>query len=300
VIDTGSALTFRGELFLHVGDLANAEVDARTLLELSTGYGWPLGEQFGVAHLGAVLVERGELDAADELLGDGAVPDVYGGLWVLLDRGRLRHAQGRLEEAAAELRECGRRALAIDHYNPAVIPWRSQLAQVLAELGETTEARWLASDELGRAHALGGRRALGIALCAAAAVGDDRIGLLREATTVLDASDARLECARAHAALGEALRRAGEAEAEAELRLAAELARACGARALEAQALGAQPREPALTPSERRVAELAAAGQQDREIAEALFVATATVEEQLRSVYRKLGVESRAQLGRAL
>ena len=46
----------------------------------------------------------------------------------------------------------------------------------------------------------------------------------------------------------------------------------------------------ALTPSERRIAELAAAGQQNREIAEALFVTMATVEFHLRNAYRKLGI----------
>ena len=36
-------LTFRSELYLRVGDLANAEIDARTLLQIATGYGWALG-----------------------------------------------------------------------------------------------------------------------------------------------------------------------------------------------------------------------------------------------------------------
>ena len=56
----------------------------------------------------------------------------------------------------------------------------------------------------------------------------------------------------------------------------------------------------ALTPSERRIAELAAGGQQNREIAEALFVTMATVEFHLRNAYRKLGISSRTQLAGAL
>ncbi|HEY6888694.1 MAG TPA: helix-turn-helix transcriptional regulator, partial [Solirubrobacter sp.] len=47
---------------------------------------------------------------------------------------------------------------------------------------------------------------------------------------------------------------------------------------------------------ERRIAELAGEGQQNREIAEALFVTTATVEYHLRNAYRKLGISSRTQL----
>lgn len=50
----------------------------------------------------------------------------------------------------------------------------------------------------------------------------------------------------------------------------------------------------------RRIAELAAAGQQNREIAEALFVTMATVEFHLRNAYRKLGISSRTQLANAL
>jgi DNA-binding NarL/FixJ family response regulator len=53
-------------------------------------------------------------------------------------------------------------------------------------------------------------------------------------------------------------------------------------------------------PSERRISELAAGGRQNREIAEALFVTTATVEYHLRSAYRKLGIASRTQLSETL
>lgn len=57
----------------------------------------------------------------------------------------------------------------------------------------------------------------------------------------------------------------------------------------------------ALTPSERRVGELAARGMTTREIAATLFVTTKTVEFHLRNVYRKLDVpSSRAELTRIL
>jgi len=51
-----------------------------------------------------------------------------------------------------------------------------------------------------------------------------------------------------------------------------------------------------LTPGEQRVAELAASGLKNREIAAALFVSPKTVEANLARVYRKLGVHSRAEL----
>ncbi len=56
----------------------------------------------------------------------------------------------------------------------------------------------------------------------------------------------------------------------------------------------------ALTPSERRVAELAAGGMTNPEIAQALFVTLNTVEGHLRHVYQKLAISSRGQLPAAL
>jgi len=59
------------------------------------------------------------------------------------------------------------------------------------------------------------------------------------------------------------------------------------------------PRRPTeLTPAERRVAELAASGMTNRDVASALFVSPKTVEVNLSRVYRKLGIHSRAELGR--
>jgi DNA-binding NarL/FixJ family response regulator len=56
----------------------------------------------------------------------------------------------------------------------------------------------------------------------------------------------------------------------------------------------------ALTASERRVAQLAADGMSNKEIAQTLFVTIKTVELHLSHVYRKLEISSRAQLDKAL
>jgi DNA-binding CsgD family transcriptional regulator len=74
----------------------------------------------------------------------------------------------------------------------------------------------------------------------------------------------------------------------------------------ELAATGARPRKlvvtglESLTASERRVAELAAQDLSNKEIAQALFVTVKTVEVHLSSVYRKLELSSRRQLGAAL
>ena len=56
----------------------------------------------------------------------------------------------------------------------------------------------------------------------------------------------------------------------------------------------------ALTASERRVAELAALGLTNRQIAQALFVTTKTVEMHLGHVYPKLGITGRGEIAAAL
>lgn len=55
-----------------------------------------------------------------------------------------------------------------------------------------------------------------------------------------------------------------------------------------------------LTPTEQRIAELAATGLSNPEIAGRVYLSRKTVEANLARVYRKLGISSRAQLGRAL
>jgi DNA-binding CsgD family transcriptional regulator len=55
-----------------------------------------------------------------------------------------------------------------------------------------------------------------------------------------------------------------------------------------------------LTPSEQRVADLAASGMSNRDIATTLFINTKTVEHNLSRVYAKLGIRSRAELGRRI
>jgi len=91
-----------------------------------------------------------------------------------------------------------------------------------------------------------------------------------------------------------------------------DLARKVGAFGLagrandEIAATGARPRRvlqtelDALTASERRVAQLAADGMSNKEIAQTLFVTIKTVETHLSHAYRKLEISSRARLHKAL
>ena len=75
---------------------------------------------------------------------------------------------------------------------------------------------------------------------------------------------------------------------------------------IELRATGARPRRvlltglEALTASERRIAELAAGGLTNREIAQTLFITTRTVEGHLTYVFNKLNVKGRTELPAAL
>ena len=144
----------------------------------------------------------------------------------------------------------------------------------------------------------------------------DHRGLRNLRTAVQLAANAppRLETIRAYVDLGAALRRENRrSDARAWLERGADMASLGGAVALsrrarvELAATGARPRRDALlsgpaslTPSERRIAELAATGQSNREIAQALFVTPKTVEYHLRNTYRKLDIQTRRDLADAL
>jgi DNA-binding CsgD family transcriptional regulator len=75
---------------------------------------------------------------------------------------------------------------------------------------------------------------------------------------------------------------------------------AARARAELTRSSGTSTRALGLTPSEQRVAELAATGMTTRDVAAALFISPKTVESNLARVYRKLGIKSRAELGRVM
>jgi DNA-binding CsgD family transcriptional regulator len=62
----------------------------------------------------------------------------------------------------------------------------------------------------------------------------------------------------------------------------------------------APPAPAAITAAEAKIAELAAAGRTNQEIARALFMSTRTVEAHLTRVYRKLGIRSRTELAHRL
>ncbi len=312
---------FRAQTYVLRGDLGEAEAEAREAL--AAGEAWGTSARFlghSAAFLAEALMEQGKLDEAAAALartGIGqSLPEDDSRLLYFPDiRARLRLLNGDLVGGLEEMLDTGRRFEAVGSRNPAFIAWRSPAALALLRLGKQDEAGRLTSEELELARNWGTPRALGAALRAAGLVegGQQGLALLREAVEVLTDSPAKLEHAKARTELGAALRRANRrSEAREQLRHALELATICGATSLAARAesellaTGARPRRIALsgvdslTPSERRVAEMAAQGPTNREIAQALFVTQRTVEVHLTSIYRKLAISSRSQLAAAL
>jgi DNA-binding CsgD family transcriptional regulator/tetratricopeptide (TPR) repeat protein len=321
----GSAFAFalafllRGDVAHLRGSLSDAEADLRLAIEAGESHGLGIGLLTPMAMLADTLMDRGELaaaaDALERIAPSEELPETVHLLSFRESRARLRIMQGRTREGLAELLGLGRRYEALGGRNPAMIAWRSQAALASLELGERDEARRLAAEEVELARQWGAPRALGNSLRAAGLVegGERGLALLREATDVLEESPALLARARALTDLGAALRRANRrAAARDPLRRGLELAHSCGAKPLaerahtELVATGARPRRlvltgvDSLTPSERRVAGMAADGMTNRDIAQALFVTPRTVEVHLSSVYRKLAISSRSQLPQAL
>jgi len=118
----------------------------------------------------------------------------------------------------------------------------------------------------------------------------------------------RFDRARTLLVLGQLERRRGERRAaRSTLQEAARLFDEVGAAGwatnarAELDRVGLHPGSPdRLTPAEWRVAELAASGHTNREVAALLFVSSKTVEAHLARVYRKLGIRSRAELGQRM
>ncbi len=207
-----AVLAQRAWLAFRRGDLTAAEADARALLDGPGASAPPLLLNRATCVLIDVLVERGDLDEAEQTLEPLAVdlPGTSQTAAILRHaRGRLRFAQRRFAEALGDLQSAGEIATGALALSPCYLSWRSEAALAALALGEAAAARRLSDEELELARAFGAPRALGIALRAAGLVAGGHRGeaQLREAIDVLVGPDTRLEYARAQADLGALLRR---------------------------------------------------------------------------------------------
>lgn len=309
------AACYQAHMYLQRGRVREAEAE----IDYANSFGdhaWPQGIAVKI-HVGIeALIEQGRLsDAEAQATRLDAIDlprTLLTPLFAICSRGRLRVAQGRFAEALDDLFHVGRYSRVS---NPAVFAWRSHAAPALAALGRREEARDLLARDLELARCFGVARPIGMNLRAAGVLegGEEGIELLRESAQTLERCPSPLERAHSLVELGSALRRRGRrAVSLPSLRLGLELADHAGALALAQRArreladAGARPHRPArlgrdaLTPSELRIARMAAEGSTNKQIAQGLFVSLRTVETHLTHTYAKLGIAARPDLAPAL
>jgi DNA-binding CsgD family transcriptional regulator len=305
-----------GRTLLWRGELREAEERLEAANEQFAEWGRARsGKTYGPAFLGRVRLQRGDPAGARAILAAGQAEDdgSDGFAELVHTRVELLLEEGEFGEALELTRRLEQQDAAITSF-PGWLPWRSLRALAFAGLGRLDDALPLAREEVEVARRFGAAGVVGRSLRVLGTVDpEDGMACLREAVELLERSTARYELAVAQAALGTALRLARRpTEAREPLRCALDVAHSCGAEGLEQRvrtelyATGARPRTTersgpgSLTASERRVAELAAAGHTNKEIAQRLYVTLKTVEVHLSSSYKKLGIGSRRELAVAL
>lgn len=260
--------------------------------------------------------QRDRPDAGEALLAQygwlkGDPPANWHGAVLHDRRGALRLTAGRFAEALRDFERSGAVLESFEARRAVVPAWRLGAAVALAALGRNAEARALAEEQVADAQHWGAAPCLGASLRTLATVvgGQESVTLAGEAVAVLASSEAEGEHAEALLVLGRLLRIArDQTRARQVLDEALDIADRNGALLLvrlaeeELRVLGARPRRRAttgvrsLTPAELRVAQLAAEGLSNPEIAQSLFVTRKTVEKHLGSAFSKLHISSRDQL----
>ncbi|HEV7772907.1 MAG TPA: AAA family ATPase [Conexibacter sp.] len=302
------------------GDLAAAEADARQSVSVARLGGLIAAELILTPGLVLILAARGETDAAAaELartgLAEGPIPDSPWLMTVSIARGVVRFGQGRFREAADDLVELHERKQRWGIGGSVMVQAGGFAAMALTACGERERACELAAADLAHAERWGAPRAHAFALGAMATAvgGADGVAMLERATDIVSERTAMYARSYLLTQLGMALRHTNRrSEARIPLREGLTLARRCGAGGVAKQAYdelaatGEKVRRwtpigvESLTPSERRVAEMAASGMTNRQIAQSLFLTVKTIETHLAATYDKLGIRSRLLLPEAL
>jgi ATP/maltotriose-dependent transcriptional regulator MalT len=273
------ALTVRGLVAAYTGQIALARADAGAAVDAAARFGAPLLAEWPIMTLGFVGVSLGEYEQA------------------LTDLAPLIAGFGELECTeiikAAFVPDAVEAMVALGRIDEAV-----PMVDALAENGTRLDRPWMLA-VAARCRAM---------ILASAGDVDAAAQSALQALTEHERLPMPFERARTQLLFGQLLRRQRQKQAAAAaLTEALQTFEALGAplwvdraRAEIERTSGARDRGSLLTPSEQRVAELAASGMTNRDIAAALFVSAKTVEANLTQVYRKLGIRSRAELGRVM
>jgi len=307
------------QLELWTGNWAAAEEAAHAQIDLARRTQQESQVQAGLFNLAIVAAYRGDATAASPLAQG------------LVDEGRSTGSMWTERNGAGVLGFLamigGDAATAVEHFarydeigeamrlrEPGYIRFHGDYVEGLVTVGEVDRAVHLLDRiepiavRLGRPSAIGTvRRGRALVL---AHNGDSALSIAaaRAAVAAYDGTALVYERARALLTLGMVLRRFKlRGDARVALTDGLELFDRMGARSfserakLELDRVGGRAAEPlALTGTETRVAELAAAGRTTRQIADELFISVKTVEANLTRIYRKLAVSNRAELSTLL
>ncbi len=304
------------QLELWTGNWVAAERYAREHAELAEAMSQEDQRRQALFNLALVHAHQGRIDEAraeaDELLFEAeSAEEAWNLSNVLAVLGFVELSLGDPAAAASHLA----RGLEIREGLSSGEPVRSEAdyAEVLVELGRPAEAAPVVAHFVERARATNRVPLLAIAArCraqVAAARGDLDLAAaeIEEALELHDRVTVPFDLARTLLTLGRLQRRRKQRKSARESlgralgifeELGAPLWAAKARDELERTHLREAPSE--LTPSEEQMARLAASGLKNREIAERLFVSPKTVEANLARAYRKLGIRSRAELGKTL
>ncbi|WP_328958122.1 LuxR family transcriptional regulator [Kitasatospora purpeofusca] len=328
----------RAEAALRQGDLRSADEAGRAAFAHVRPEAWGVAVGLPLATMAAARTALGlHQDAAHflELATPAGLEHTPAGLHHRYALAGHRLALGRAEQALADYRACGDTMArwGVDHL-PAIAPWRLGAARAQLALGRPGSAAALADQQLARLGPVGHPRIRGLALRIRAAAGGpaERTELLERAVALLEEAGAESELAAALGELSEAHQHDGDPgrarRADRRVRRTPALAvvpvrpqAPAPVSLLPVSLLPVSPLPVAgvpvagpfpvaapvpegtaggLSEAEGRVAELAARGLSNRDIARKLYITVSTVEQHLTRVYRKLGVRRRVDLARLL
>ena len=259
-------------------------------------------------HLGLADQARSDAEAGLAFAEERGDPWVAG--WGFRVLGFLELSLGRLADASQHLSQADDVAESIGLRAPAQWRFQADHLEVLIGLGELGRARVLLARFEERARVTSRPWPLATAarsralLLAAQQDPDGAAVAIEQALAHHQHLAMPFELGRTLLAQGQLRRRAKQKRAAREsLQQARQIFERLGAplwaerAGAELARIGLRPRAPlGLTPTEERVAELAAAGHTNREIAQALFLSVHTIEDNLRRIYGKLGIRSRTEL----
>jgi ATP/maltotriose-dependent transcriptional regulator MalT len=283
-------------------ELAAAGHDLGEQIQFGHARGW-VGRVKAVLETDLGLVDDARASGEECLAWAQADSNEYYMIVAYSALGRLELALGNLDAAAAHLRELPRRLIAAGQNDPAAPVWGDTI-ETLIRLGELEQARtYLERYEL-HAQRLESPLAMeGVLRCRGllcAAEGDLAAALAAFERCLFEQPEPLwpFERARTLLCLGAVRRQAQQKKAARDaLEQALAIFEELGARLWAEKARaelrrisGRAPADEELTETERRVAELAARGRTNNEIAAELFMGLSTVEAHLSHVYRKLGV----------